>query len=281
MAKRLSDREISQFERDGILFPIPVFDRAEIDDRRARFEAIEANRAGRLPPSLNLKAHLVVPWLWDMVHDARILDAVEDVLGPNILCWAASFFAKGIDDPHHVPWHQDATYWGLSEPRAVTAWVAFTPSVRENGCMRVVPGTHARQIDHRDTRDRFNMLPGREEIAVDVDEADAVDVVLAPGEMSLHHLLLIHGSEPNRAGYRRIGFAIRYIAGDLHQTGGIRGSATLVRGRDFGNFDLEQAPEGEFHPDAVARNNAILKTWMKMVLPKPGTAKAPRQPVGD
>lgn len=272
MPKQLTELQVGRFEHDGVVFPIPVFAREEIYDRRRRFEAIEASRAGRLPPSLNLKAHLVVPWLWDMVHDPRILDAVEDVLGPNILCWAASFFAKGIDDPHHVPWHQDATYWGLSEPRALTAWVAFTASVQENGCMRVVPGTHTGQVRHRDTHDRYNMLPGREEIAVDVEDGDAIDVELAPGEMSLHHLLLVHGSKPNRADYRRIGFAIRYIAGDLHQTGDIRGSATLVRGRDFGNFDIEQAPEGEFHPDAVARNNAILKTWMKMVLPSAGTA---------
>ena len=274
MTRRLSSDQIGRFREQGIVFPVPVFSAAEISERYEALQAIENARAGRLPPLLNFKPHLLVPWLWDMIHDPRILDPVEELLGPDILCWGASFFNKQPDDPLHVPWHQDATYWGLSSNDGVTAWLAFTPSVRANGCMRVVLGNHRTPLRHRDTFDRANMLPGREEVLVEVDESQVVDVVLAPGEMSLHDRLIVHGSEPNRSGMRRVGFAIRYIPGNLRQRGQDRGSATLVRGRDHGTFDLEERPQSDFDAAARARHPVLLRRWTKIVSAEVESAKA-------
>ena len=265
MAKRLSGDEIEIFREKGIVFPIPAIGASEIGIRYAALQAIEGERAGRLPPLLNFKPHLLVTWLWDMIHDPRILDPVEDLLGPDILCWGSSFFNKQPNDPSHVGWHQDATYWGLSSNDGLTAWVAFTPSTRANGCMRVVPGSHREPVPHGDTFDRANMLAGREKVLVEVEESKAVDVVLAPGEMSLHDRLIVHGSEPNRSGIRRVGFAIRYIPGTLRQRGEDRGTATLVRGRDHGHFDLEQRPEADFDPAARERHPILLRRWTKIV----------------
>ena len=104
-----------------------------------------------------------------------ILDAVEDVLGPNLLVWSTSFFIKEARDPAYVSWHQDATYWGLSAPDVLTAWVAFTDATVENGAMRMVPGSHAEQLEHRDTFAPHNLLSRGQEIAVEVDEARGVD----------------------------------------------------------------------------------------------------------
>src|SRR4029077_19544658 len=104
-------------------------------------------------------------------------------------------------------WHQDSTYWGLSTPDVVTAWVAFTPSTVESGCMRVIPGSHlVDQLPHRDTFARHNLLSRGQEVAVEVDETKAQDVVLQPGEMSIHHVRLVHGSNVNRSSHRRIGY---------------------------------------------------------------------------
>jgi non-haem Fe2+, alpha-ketoglutarate-dependent halogenase len=261
----LTQEQRAAFRRDGALFPLPALTPEEVAEMKLRLEVLGRARAGRLPPALNLKPHLLVPWLWRLVHDPRILDPVESLLGTDLLCWGSSFFDKAPSRPEHVHWHQDATYWGLTRPDAVTAWVAFTPSAIANGCMRVVPGTHDLQLPHVDSFDADNMLPGREMLADQVDEARAVDVELVPGEMSLHHLLAVHGSRPNASGERRTGFAIRYIAGDLKQTSGSRGSATLVRGCDRGTFDLEREPEGEMHPAALKRHASVLRQATRIV----------------
>ncbi|HWA91133.1 MAG TPA: phytanoyl-CoA dioxygenase family protein [Rhizomicrobium sp.] len=253
------------FDRDGIVFPIPVFTADEIAGRYAALRALEGARAGRLPPLLNFKPHLLVPWLWTLIREPRILDPVAALLGEDLLCWEASFFSKGPNDKAFVTWHQDATYWGLTENIGVTAWLAFTPSTRANGCMRVIPGSHRRALTHVETQDRDNMLPAREQVRDAVDESRAVDVVLAPGEMSLHHPILIHGSEPNTSSERRVGLAIRYIGAKVAQRGPERGTATLVRGRDHGHFDLEQAPVVELGADERARHAVLLRRWMNIV----------------
>ena len=184
----------------------------------------------------------------------RILDAVEDLLGPDLLCWSSQFFAKDASDPSYVSWHQDATYWGLSAPDVVTAWLALTPSTPENGNMRVVPGTHRKQMAHHDTFAAANLLSRGQEVAVAVDERQAVDITLRRAQMSLHHVLIVHGSEPN-LGEPADRLRHPLYADIVYQTSGVRESATLVRGTDrHGHFDLEPPPESEMHPAAVARH---------------------------
>ena len=266
MGKVLTDAQVDAYRRDGIQFPIDVMPPDEAAALLARLQAAEAEHGGRLPPRINQKPHLLYPWMADLVRDPRILDAVEDVLGPDLLCWGAQFFAKNAHDPSYVSWHQDGTYWGLSSPDVVTAWVALTPSVPENGCMQVVPGTQTRPVEHLDTFAERNLLSRGQEIAVEVKPEDVVPVVLAPGQMSLHHVLIFHGSEPNTADYRRVGFAIRYIPTHVRQVNGPRESAMLVRGTDrHGHFDLEPAPEAQMHPDAVARHADIVDRQLKIL----------------
>ena len=195
-----------------------------------------------------------------------ILDAVEAVLGPNLLMWSTSFFIKEAGDTAFVSWHQDATYWGLSEPDVLIAWVAFTDATVENGAMRMIPGSHVEQLAHRDTFAPDNLLSRGQEIAVEVDQARGVDVLLQAGEMSLHHVRMVHGSPPNRAGDRRIGFAIRYVPTYVRQVAGEIDGAMLVRGvDDYHHFVPEQppatdlSPEGRaHHAESVARSAIIL-----------------------
>lgn len=266
-AHGLTEAQRAAYARDGFLCPLPVFDAAEIAAHLGRLEALEARMAGRLPPALNAKPHLLLPWLWEMVHDPRILDPVEDLLGPDLLCLATSFISKrgGADDDRYVSWHQDATHWGLSAPRAVTAWVAFTPSRRENGCVLALPGTQDRRRDHADNGDPRNMLGRREAVLEDVDEAAAVALALEPGEMSLHHPLVLHGSAPNRSPARRTGFAIRYIPAGVGLADGSTGFAALVRGRDHGHFEPERPPRAEFDAAAVAHHRAALRRIMSTI----------------
>jgi Phytanoyl-CoA dioxygenase (PhyH) len=262
MGKTLTEHQLHDYRQQGFLFPLPVLSDTEAATLRSKLEELETRNGGRLPPATNRKPHLLLTWLNDLIRDSRVLDPVEDILGPNILCWGSGFFIKNAHDPARVTWHQDSTYWGLSKPDIVTAWVAFTPSTVENGCMRVVPGTqNLQQLPHHDTFAADNLLSRGQEIAVDVDESKAVDIVLTPGQMSLHHVLLVHGSEPNRGELRRIGFAIRYVPTYVKQLTAVRDSATLVRGTDeYGHFLPEPAPRADFHPDALAFHSEMLAT---------------------
>ena len=273
MTKLLAPAAVDAYRRDGIHFPVRVFDEHEASGMLQRLEAIEAAHGGRLPARVNQKPHLLFPWLHALIQHPRILDAVEDLLGPDLLCWSSQFFAKNSGDPGFVSWHQDGTYWGLSSTEVVTAWIAFTPSTVQSGCMRVVAGTQHRQVAHADTFAESNLLSRGQELAVEVRDEDAVDVVLAPGEMSLHHVLLWHGSEPNRSSHRRVGLAVRYIPAHVYQTAGVRESATLVRGIDaLGHFEHELPPEADMHPDAVARHAGIVDRQLKVLYA--GAAKA-------
>ena len=260
LPKVLAEPQVEAYRREGILAPLDVLDAAEVRAARGSFDACASLLTGRN----NQKPHLLWRWAAELVRHPRILDAVEDLHGPNLLCWSSQFFFKPAGDPGYVSWHQDATYWGLSSPDVVTAWVALSPSTPESGCMQVIPGTHHEQVRHQDRFDERNLLSRGQEIMVEVDRSQVRDVVLAPGQMSLHHVLLFHGSEPNRAQDARIGFAIRYIPTHVHQVGGPRESATLVRGRDLhDHFDHEPMPQADLHPDAVAYHGRIIDQQLR------------------
>lgn len=247
------------YERDGIVFPIRAFSEDEARGFADQYAAFRAHDGGRTYARYAKKPHLVLPSLAAVVRHPAVVGPVTELLGPDVLCWSSLFFAKAPGTGDYVGWHQDATYWGLSSADVLTAWIAFTPSTRRSGCMRVVPGTHHReQLPHVSTGDAGNMLSRGQELAVEVDEAEALDVVLRPGEMSIHHVRLVHGSEPNRADHPRVGYAIRYVAGHVRQLAGGRDSATLVAGRDRGTFDPEPAPAADFHPDATAFHARML-----------------------
>jgi hypothetical protein len=259
MASPLTPDQAAHYRDNGYLFPLPALEAGETRELRRRFDELRARHGGALPRAINTRPHLILKWLDDLIRDPRVLAPVESILGPDILCWASGFFAKAPGDGSFVSWHQDATYWGLSANDVVTAWIAFTPSTPQTGCMRVVPGSQAYQLAHRDTFAADNLLSRGQEIAVDVNERDAVDIVLAPGEMSLHHVLIVHGSAQNCGADWRIGFTARYIPTQLRQLSPVRDSAMLVRGSDrFGHFDLEPRPAADFAPEAVAYHREAL-----------------------
>jgi non-heme Fe2+,alpha-ketoglutarate-dependent halogenase len=257
---KLSDAAVAQYNAQGYYAPIRALSTAEAAAARAALEAHEAAH-GKLKGGQRHKPHLLFTWLDGLVRHPGILDAVESVLGPNILAWGSSFFVKEAHDPSFVSWHQDSTYWGLDPADIVTAWVALSESTAENGAMRVIPGSHTLdQVPHRDTFAPTNLLSRGQEIAVEVDASKAVMLELQPGEISLHHVRLIHGSDPNPSGQRRIGFAIRYLPTYVRQTVAMRDSATLVRGVDeFHNFEPEQAPEADLAPAAVAFHAGVIE----------------------
>ena len=258
MGKLLTASQVEQYHRDGILYPVPVLSPDETARFRSAFEEVAVRLGGR-PVAQDLgHTQAYFRWAYDLTTHPRVLDAVEDVLGPDILVWTVSIFPKYPRDPGYISWHQDGTYWGLDTTQVTTAWIALTDSTRENGCMRVVPGSHRRPIlPHRDTYAADNRLSRGQEIAVEVDEGDAVDVVLRAGEMSLHHVNIIHGSNSNPSDGSRIGFAPRFMTPETRQIDGQPLTAVLARGEDrHRHFQLLAEPPALGLEEALAAQQA-------------------------
>lgn len=245
----LAMEEISRtYSQDGFVFPIDAVSEAEAKAIRADLERAEAETADD-PTRLSMVRSYpdrLIPSFDKLIRNRNLIDAVRPILGENLMVWSAGLFIKEANTTHVVTWHQDLTYWGLSDAEEVTAWVALSPSNLASGCMRFVPGSHTRNlVPHNDTFDKNNLLSRGQEIAVEVDDGDGVDVVLKTGQASLHHGHLFHASGPNGTDDRRIGAAIRYIKPSMKQRSGDRSLVALVNGEDtHGNFKVAGPPRG-------------------------------------
>lgn len=249
----LNAQQVDQYQSRGYLAPVPALSAQEAAAYLQKVEAFEAQQGGSWPRALSHKPHVILTWLDDLIRHPRILDAVQDIIGPDILCWSSRFFIKDKNDGGFVSWHQDLPYWGLDfSENILTAWVALTPATRDNGVMKVVPGSHRKLVAHK-AGAASNLLQRGQEIALAVDESKAVHMELAAGEMSLHHGLIWHGSVENQSDMRRVGYAIRYLPPSVKPIAGLpRDQVTLVRGEDrYGHFDLLPRPTRDLDAAAV------------------------------
>jgi ectoine hydroxylase-related dioxygenase (phytanoyl-CoA dioxygenase family) len=257
-----------QLERNGYLTPLRVLDDDEVRRYRDCYQEYTARnreRLSELPANQKYRVlsqtHFVLPWVYEIVTHPRILDIMETLLGPNLLAWDTNWFSKMPGEQSYVGWHQDGTYWNLRPPTVITAWVALSPSTAANGCMRVMPGTHTQpMLPQRETYIPENALSRGQEIAVAVDESQAVDLSLQPGEMSLHHIWLVHGSSLNTSpDTPRIGIAIRYTRPEVVQDSPMKPMALLVRGHDdCGNFEILPPPRESSHAEQAQRHDEIV-----------------------
>lgn len=271
MARCLSAGQIEQYAARGYVSPLVAFTPEEAAGHRARLEAMERSEGG-ITHDRARKMHLYLRWVDGIVHHPRILDAVEDLIGPDILLYHLTLWLKEPRSDARISWHQDSTYFGLSDlaPRDgttasgmhVTAWVALTASDLQSGCVQVVPGSHhGGQVRHEVGRLPGNMFRTGQQIDAPP-EASVDSLVLRPGEFSLHHTWLHHASMPNRSDDRRIGLGISYIPTHCRCTAGQRLSAMLVRGTDrYGHFDPEQRPERDMDPQALAGHAQAVQRW--------------------
>jgi hypothetical protein len=249
----LSSEQIDQYRRDGYACPVPVMPAAEALALRRQLEAVEARQGGKLEAVQRSRAFLLFKWLDDLIRDPRVLDPIEQLIGPDILCWSTIFWIKDAGSKSFVSWHQDNTYWGLSSRNVVTAWFAISDASVEAGCMKVMPGTHLGEtLAHEDTYHQDNMLT-RGQAIPGLDESRAAYMPLRAGEMSLHNYCLAHGSGPNVSSDRRIGVSMHFMPPATKQVVGSWDCAALVRGEDrYGHFAPTPVPARDFDPVAVA-----------------------------
>ena len=258
MPKTLSPAQVESYERDGFLSPTAALTREEAADLRRKLEAFEETVGGpltsdRADARYRSRTHVLLPWVHSLTRHPAILDAVEDLIGPDILVYTSTWFIKEPESAAIAAWHQDATYFGLRPYVHVTAWLALTDATAENGCMEFLPGSHhGGQRPHR-----AGVIPGSvnragQAIVGDVDDRPAVLAALRAGEFSLHHTLCLHRSQPNQSAGRRIGLAISYVPTHVRHLGvKHRTPAMLVRGVDtHGHFDLEPAPASDHDEQA-------------------------------
>ena len=241
----------ARYRRDGFVCPLDVLG---ADEAAAHRKSLEDAEAAHGQMHYRSKPYLLLRSAMEIARHPRLLDAVQAVLGPDLLLWEGGYIIKEAGDDSFVSWHQDLTYWGLDSDECVSAWVALSAATTHSGCMLALPGSHRRgRMEHRDTRDRNNILHRGQEIAGDFDESGALSLVLAPGQASLHHGWVLHSSRPNRGNDRRIGLNLQYLSPRVRQLVMKDDSALLVRGEDrFGHFKPERVSERDFDPEVVA-----------------------------
>ena len=227
----LSSNQLKQYKDQGYISPIEVLSCSEALEARKEIELIEKKMPNEIDKSGRYNVHLISPILDSIVHNSKILDAVESIIGKNILVCSTTLFIKNPNEKGFVSYHQDAKYIGLEPHNWVTAWVALTDSNENNGCMRIWPKSHLHIKDHNEKFNEGNLLT-RGQTVENVPEDEVKSIVLKAGQISLHHPRVVHGSGINKSDDRRIGFVIQsYIGTNEKQTLG-KNSVQLARGED-------------------------------------------------
>lgn len=252
MPLRLTDAQVAQYREEGFTAPIPVLTAEEVREARAELEAYEATIGKPLGFPEKSKCHLLFGWADRIVHHPAVLDAVEDVIGPDILLFHFTLQTKEARTPTFAEWHQDDAYFHLRPAAQVTAWVALSEASEASGCMRMIPGSHKPGIaDHFENWTEQNLIRRGLTVA-GYGPTDGVPAPLGAGEMSLHHTHCIHSSGPNRSDDRRIGLTLSYVPTQVKPMNqGHRPTALLVRGTDrHGHFEPEARLKVPLSPEA-------------------------------
>ena len=262
MTKTLSQQEVQQFRSEGYLLPKRAINEAEAADCLRQLEAYEAQLGHEAQNHVRFKFHLVFNWALNIARNDAILDAVEDLIGPDFLLFAGSIWTKDAQDPRFVAWHQDSAYFELAPTEEITAWVAITDSRPDNGCLRLLPKSHlGDDMSHIERKGDDNLLVFGQRIQ-GIDDNLGVDAELSPGEFSLHHERTAHSSRPNMSNRRRVGLSLFYIPTSVRSTS-VRRSALLVRGEDrYGNWDPDPLPRYDLDPVTFNHMKKCLGTYV-------------------
>lgn len=251
MPKVLTKEQIEQYHDEGFISPVRVISENEALSIKNQLEQVEADFPDEINAQSRNNLHLSFAFLDALAHNTIIVDAMEDLIGPDIALWASVMFIKEPSSRQYVSWHQDATYMGLDSIDFPTPWIALSPSNRDTGCMTMISGSHHSEIQiHKDTFAENNILT-RGQVIPEVDKSKAIDLILEPGEMSIHHGAIIHGSQPNNSDQRRIGFSLQsYVPPSIKQVVG-RNIWTHIRGKKRQDNDGIELDRPKYNMDPI------------------------------
>jgi non-haem Fe2+, alpha-ketoglutarate-dependent halogenase len=255
----LSPDQIARWRHDGFLSPFPLLDAEELAACQEGVRRFETWLGGSINgvPGLQWRTmpYLILPWAADLARDARILDVVEDLLGPDLLIYTSTFFIKEPHSPTIAAWHQDSTYYGLEPKEEATVWVALSEASEAAGCMEALSFRgQPRQLRHASRVVENSVNRASQVIVGPLGEgAPTAMMPLAAGSFSVHHGLCPHRSGPNNTSHRRIGLGLNYIPTHVRPAGSVRPAAMLVRGIDrYGHFELVEPAKAELDPEGLA-----------------------------
>ena len=259
MSQDYSKQLATEYDRNGYVSGIKLLGDAEAKSHRDALERAEQTRG-----SLHYlaKVHTIFRSPLELATLPAALDIVEQLIGPDILLFNVTYIIKEAGAASHVSWHQDLTYWGLSDDDQVSMWLALSPATGETGCMKMLPGSHKQgRREHAPTQDEHNVLLQGQTVA-GIDESESVLCPLQPGEASFHHGWTLHASTPNAGTDRRIGLNVQYIAPHVRQTKHDIDTTLLVRGEDkFNHYDADIPATADFEPEAVRRHAKLQKLY--------------------
>lgn len=264
--KALTQAQVDFYCHNGFLFPLPALTEEEVATCLAGLARLETELGAPVAEAdVKWRSHAYAhsPWFNALIRHPRILDAVEDVIGPDILVWTSTFFIKEPRSPTFAAWHQDGAYFGLEPKQQVCAWVALTDASAEAGCMEMLSNRGApRLLHHAALGLAHSINRAGQTIMEPFDEANPVPMALRAGEFSLHHELAVHRSAPNNAAHRRVGIGLNYIPAHLRVDGPVRPCAMLVRGEDrYGHFELVDPPAAERDAAALAVHRKVSEQY--------------------
>lgn len=246
----------TQYRDQGFLSTIDIIDATEAARYCRELEHAE-DRVGRL--HYKCKIHTVLRSPYELVIQPKALDLVEQLIGPDILVYDATYIIKEPRSGSHVSWHQDLTYWGLDGDDQVSMWLALANTDRASGCMRMIPGSHmGGELQHHPHPEDHNNVLFQGQRVEGVDEEQSIYCELAPGQASFHHGWTLHASTPNRSSDRRVGLNVQYIAPHVRQTKRPGFTALLVRGKDkFGYYAADTPAQTDLDPQAMKERDRM------------------------
>ena len=249
MSKLLTPEQIEKYTADGFVYPVDVMSGEEAQRYLTELEAAEALQGKLLVKGSNFKPHLLFKWADELAHHPKILDAVEDLIGPDIRLLSSTVFPKQPGDGTFVDWHQDGTYFALEpDDLQVAAWVALSAAPIKSGCMEMARGSHKLgQLSHAEVSSEKHMLSLGQTVNSPFKKDNTEFMPLEPGQMSLHHTHTIHRSAANTASFRRVGVTLTFVPAHVAVRAKVKPSAALVRGTDrWHHFQDEPRPQIEF-----------------------------------
>ena len=246
MPRLLTEEQVEKYKRDGFVYPVDVMSREEAQRYLQRLEASEALQGKELVKGSNFKPHLLFKWADELAYHPRILDAVEDLIGPDIRILSSTVFPKKPGDGAFVGWHQDGTYFALEpDDVQVAAWVALSDAPVESGCMEMAVGSQTLgQLSHAEVNAEKHMLSLGQTVDAPFRQDNREFMPLHAGQISLHHTHTIHRSARNTTSFRRVGVTLTYVPAHVAVRAKAKPSAALVRGNDrWHHFEDEPRPE--------------------------------------